>query len=178
MKNPWKKLSSKIVYKNDWFSIREDQVEKPGGREGIYGLVQITPSVLIVPLNENNETYLIGLYRYTTKKYSIEVPAGNTDGEDPLKAAKRELLEETGLTADEWVKIAEVTPYDGISEEVDYVYIAKNLRQTENPLDAKEGILEVKKVPFENVSDLIRSGEISNGQTITALSLARIYLEK
>lgn len=176
--NPWKRISSKIVYENPWFKIREDQVEKPGNRTGIYGLVEIPPSVLIVPINEQNETYLIGLYRYPTNKYSIEIPAGNTEGQEPLEAAKRELLEETGLVAGDWKKIGEVTPYDGISVEVDHVYLATNLEQTGQPLDQKEGILEVRRIPFEKAFDLIKSGEISNGQTITALSLAKIYLEK
>lgn len=169
-------MSSKIIYKNQWFSVREDEVEKPGNRTGTYGLVEITPSVLVVPINDLGETYLIGLFRYPTNKYSIEIPAGNTDGQEPLEAAKRELLEETGLTARKWQKIGEVTPYDGISTEIDHVYLARDLQQTNQQLDKDEGIMEITRVPFEKVFDLIKSGKISNGQTIIALSLAKAYL--
>lgn len=176
--NPWKKLTSKIVYKNPWFRVREDQVEKPGDRKGIYGLVESSPAVLVVPVNDQNEVYLIGLFRYPTNKYSIEIPAGSSDGEDLLMAAKRELLEEAGLIAKDWLKIGKTTPYDGISAEVDHVYLARSLTKTNQPLDANEGIKEIRKVPFDKVFDLIKSGEISSGQTITALTLAKLYLEK
>lgn len=175
--NPWKKLSSRIAYKNSWFSVREDQVEKPGNREGVYGVVQSPPSVFIVAINSRQEVYLVGLFRYPTGKYGLEMPAGGAENEDLLKAAKRELLEEAGLNAKNWEKIGEFTPWNGISDEVSHVFMAKNLEETGSELDRDEGILEVRKVLFTKVFDLIKSGEISDGQTITALTLAKIHLE-
>lgn len=177
-KNPWKTLSSKIVYENPWFRVREDQALKPGNRKGIYGIVQTQPSVFTIALDSNDEIYLIGMYRYPTGKYALELPAGGSEKQDLLEAAKRELLEETGVEAKEWIKVGEFTPWNGISDEVSHVYIAKNLRETGSPVDEDEGILEVRKVPFENVFDLIESGEISDGQTISALTLAKIHLDK
>lgn len=176
--NPWKKISSKVVYKNDWFQLREDQVEKPGNRSGIYGYIDIYPAVSIVALNEKDEVYLIGQFRYPTGGYSVEVPTGGSDGEELLVAAKRELKEETGLEAKEWIQVGEFRPYDGISNEIDYVFLARNLTETNSEPDPKEGILEVRKVPFTKVFDLIESGEIHSGQTISALTLAKLYLDK
>jgi 8-oxo-dGTP pyrophosphatase MutT (NUDIX family) len=178
MDNPWKKISSKIVYKNAWFQVREDTVEKPGDRKGIYGVVDTPPSVFIVALTEDNEVYLTGLYRYPTGKYGLEIPAGGSDDEDLLEAAKRELLEEVGLKAESWVKVGQFTPWNGISSEVSHVFLAKDLKETGGELDPYEGIIEIKKVGFTKIFDLIKSGEISDGQTITALTLAKLYLEK
>lgn len=175
--NPWKKLSSRIVYENPWFKVREDQVEKPGNRQGIYGVVDTPPSVFIIALNEKNEIYLTGLYRYPTGKYGLELPAGNSDNEDLLHAAKRELKEEVGLEAQNWKKVGEFTPWNGISSEVSHVFIATILKETGNKIDPEEGILEIKKYAFANVFDLIKSGEIRDGQTISALTLAKLYLD-
>ncbi len=176
--SPWKKISSKIVYENEWFLVREDEVEKPGNREGIYGVVQTPPSVFAVALNDENEVYLVGLFRYPVDKYGLEVPAGSSDNEDLLEAAKRELLEETGIKAKTWEKVGAFTPLNGISNEVSNVFIARNLEETGSEPDVNEGILEVRRVPLSEVNNLIRSGEISDGQTISALTLVRLHLEK
>jgi 8-oxo-dGDP phosphatase len=177
-RNPWKQLSSKIVYKNDWFSVREDQVEKPGNRTGVYGVLQTAPSVFIVALTDDNEVYLTGLYRYPTGKYGLEVPAGGSDYEDLLEAAKRELLEEVGLKAKEWEKIGQFTPLNGIANEVSHVFLARDLEETGTEIDPNEGIIEIRKVAFEKVFDLVESGEISDGQSISALTFAKLYLDK
>lgn len=177
MKNPWKKLSSKVVYKNDWFSVREDQVEKPGDRTGIYGVLDTPPSVFIVALNAKDEVYLTGLFRYPTGKYGLEIPAGSSDNQDLLEAAKRELLEETGLKAKTWEKVGQFTPLNGIASETSHVFLARDLEETGSQLDVNEGIMELKKVPFDQVFELIKSEEINDGQSIAALSLAEHYLK-
>ena len=102
-KNPWKMLSSKIIYKNKWICLREDQVITPYGTKGIYGFIETHPAIGIVPLNENIATYLVGQYRYTLNTYSWEIPeGGGHPGESHLETAKRELSEETGLKANKW----------------------------------------------------------------------------
>lgn len=178
MKNPWKQLSSKIVYKNQWFSVREDETEKPGNRRGIYGVLETAPSVFIVALTEDKEVYLTGLFRYPTGKYGLEVPAGGSDYEDLLGAAKRELQEEVGLRALKWDKIGEFTPLNGIANEVSHVFLAQDLEETGTEIDPNEGIMEIRRVSFEKVFDLVRSGEISDGQSISALTFAKLHLEK
>lgn len=176
--NPWKTISSKIVYENPWFKVREDETEKPGNRTGVYGVVLTPPTVFTVALNEKDEIYLIGMFRYPTGKYGLELPAGGSDNQDLLEAAKRELVEETGVKAKTWEKAGEFTPWNGISDEVSHVFIARDVEETDNQIDPNEGILEVRKVAFEKVFDLVKSGEISDGQTISALTLAKIHLGK
>lgn len=176
MDNPWKKLKSKVVYKNPWFSVREDEVKKPGNRQGIYGVVQTPPTVFTVALDSKKRIYLVGLFRYPTGKYGMELPAGGSDNQDLLEAAKRELLEETGVKAKTWIKVGQFTPWNGISDEISHVYLARGLEETGSQIDPDEGIMEIKKVAFEKVFDLVKSGEISDGQTISALVLTGIYL--
>jgi 8-oxo-dGTP pyrophosphatase MutT (NUDIX family) len=177
-KNPWKKLSSKVVYQNQWFSVREDEVDKPGNRHGIYGVVETPQSVFAVALNEKDEVYLVGLFRYPVDKYGLEIPAGSSDNQDLLEAAKRELLEETGIKAKSWERIGVFTPLNGIVNEVSNIFLATDLEETGSEPDQNEGIMEVRRVPFEKVFDLVKSGEISDGQTIAALTLAKIHLNK
>lgn len=169
-------MSSKIVYENPWFKVREDQVEKPGNRTGIYGVVLSPPTVFIVALNSEDEVYLVGLFRYPTGKYGLELPAGGSDNQDILEAAKRELLEETGIKAQKWEKVGGFNPWNGISDEVSNVFIATELQETGGEIDPHEGILEIRKVPFTKVFELIKSGEISDGQSISAILLTGIHL--
>ena len=82
MKNPWKKLSSREVYKNPWIRLREDKVISPNGTNTIYGIVEAHPAIGIAPITENLETYLVGQYRYAPDTYSWEIPeGGGEDGE-------------------------------------------------------------------------------------------------
>jgi len=96
MKNNWKKLSSRTVFKNPYYQIRRDYVIKPNGTKGFYDVIIRHPSVFIVAVNKKREACLIELYRYTNQINSLEIPAGNSEGQPPLVAAKKELLEETG----------------------------------------------------------------------------------
>jgi 8-oxo-dGTP pyrophosphatase MutT (NUDIX family) len=146
MKKPrslWKTLGSKSVYENPYFKVREDQVARPNGTRGKYFVIETKPSVFTVALTPENEVYLIGIHRYTTKQYSTEVPGGSTDGQKPLQAAKRELWEETGLKARQWKKIGEFQVWNGPAEEIACVFLATGLTETGCNKMLDEGIAEV-----------------------------------
>lgn len=178
MKNPWKTLSSRIAYETPYIKVREDKVVRPDGNLGIYSVIENTPAVFVVALTENDEIYLINLYRYPTKQMSIEVPAGNTDGEDVIKAAYRELLEETGLTADRVEIVGKFQSYNGLANEVSVTVIATGLVQTKDNKTKEEGIAWVKKYPIRKVLELIRTGKLTDGQSIAAIIQALMYLKK
>jgi hypothetical protein len=99
--NPWTTLSSRPVYDNPWIRVREDQVLRPDGLPGIYGVVQFkNRAVGVLPIDGEGRIWLVGQYRYPLKAYSWEIPEGGSGpSETPEATAHRELREETGLIA-------------------------------------------------------------------------------
>ena len=97
----WKKLSSRTIFENDWMRVLEDHVINPGGGENQYGYIHFkNRAIAILPLDDGGNTWLVGQDRYTLGEYSWELPMGGAPfDEAPLDAAKRELREETGLSA-------------------------------------------------------------------------------
>ncbi len=177
MKNPWKKLSSKVVYTNPWYTVRVDKVITPEGKPGTYHVISKLPAVFVVAVNEKQEVALIRLFRYPTQTWSIEIPAGGVEvGESPLVAAKRELQEETCLKAKSWKKLAYLQGYNGVSDQMYYVYLAQGLVQTTNNQQLEEGIERVDFIPFRKISKMIQAGKITDAGSITPLLLAGLEL--
>ena len=178
MKNPWKTLSSKQIYKNDWIRLREDRVITPTGSNGIYGVVETKPAIGIIPLTDDLQTYLVGQYRYTLDVYSWEIPeGGGIDGETNLQAAKRELVEETGLTAKRWLDMGSLYTSNSITNEIAYIYLAEDLRQGKAQPDHTED-LQVRKLPFTEAWQLVLSGEIKDSMAVIGLMRVQHYLKE
>jgi 8-oxo-dGTP pyrophosphatase MutT (NUDIX family) len=173
--NPWKIVSKKEIYDNPWINLTEYQVINPSGNPGIYGKVHYKNIAIgILPLDEDMNTYLVGQYRFTLNQYSWELPeGGGIIGVDPLESAKRELLEETGLKASKWTEIQRMHLSNSVSDELCILYIAKGLEQHEaEPEDTEQ--LIVKKVPFNEVYQMVCNGEITDSLAVTAILKARL----
>lgn len=171
----WTTRASRTVYENRWIHVREDDVTGPRG--GIYGVVRMQhPAVFVIALDAQERVCLVDLDRYTTGR-SIEVPAGGSDGEDPLAAAQRELLEETGVTASEWESLGRMNALNGIADAPEFVFLARGLTMRDaTSSQHEEGIDAVRWVPFADALRLIADGEITDGETIAALAFAGIRL--
>lgn len=132
--------------------------------------------VAIIPVWDNGDVTVVTQFRYPFGREMLEVPAGKRErGEDPLDCARRELSEETGLTAEEWVSLGAVDPSPGFCSERLHLYLARGLRQGEAHPDADE-LLNVSRVPMEELTKRIMSGEITDGKTIAAVFKAKTRL--
>jgi 8-oxo-dGTP pyrophosphatase MutT (NUDIX family) len=176
--NPWKTLNSEIKYKNDWVQVREDQVIRPDGAEGIYGVVETRIATGVVAFTPDYDVYLVGQYRYPTEIYSWETIQGGADlGEDPLETAKRELQEEAGLIAHSWEPLGhEIHLSNCISSEIGFNYIAQDLEETVATPEGTE-VLQIKKVTMGEAMHMVHKGEIQDGMTIMGLFHADHWLK-
>lgn len=177
----WETLATRTVYENRWMHVREDDVHGPGGR-GIYGVVTVRhPAVFIVAVDDADRVALVTIDRYATGGPSLEVPAGGTDGEDPLVGAQRELLEEIGVRADSWIEIGRMNALNGLANAPEHVFLATGLHAAAHDAELaatqqEEGIAEVRWVAFGEVLRLIRDGHVSDGETVAAIAFAAIHL--
>ena len=175
MKN-WITKSSKIVYKNQRFSIREDQIVRPDGTNGVYHVMDRPSVVVVVPITKNGEIYFIQINRYTTKETRWELPAGSSDKQNELLASKRELEEETGLTSDNWVSLGTIEVAPGMTGQLEYVFVARDVELTNKNKQDEENISNMQKFSYKKVLEMIKKGEIANGPTISAIMKASLVL--
>jgi 8-oxo-dGTP pyrophosphatase MutT (NUDIX family) len=168
--NPWTTLSSRPIYENPWISLREDQVLRPDGKDGIYGVVHFkNRAVGVLPVDEQGRVWLVGQYRYPLDAYSWEIPEGGCpESETPEATALRELHEETGLDAGRLELVATAHLSNSVSDELGYVFRATEL--TEGP-SAPEGCerIVVRRVEWEEAWGMLRRGEITDSLSVIAL---------
>jgi len=177
--NPWKTLSSKQVYDNDWISVSHQEVLNPAGGQGIYGTVHFkNVAVGILPLDENLNTWLVGQYRYPLASYSWEIPEGGGARDvDPLVSAQRELQEETGLVANRWTPLMQSHLSNSVSDEHAFVFVAQDLTLGEStPEDTEE--LVIKKLPFNQVVEMVMEGKITDSLAMLAVMKVQLLLDR
>ena len=168
--NPWRTVRRKPIYDNPWISLEEHDVINPAGNPGIYGVVHFkTKAIGIIPLDEDNNTWLIGQYRYSLNEYSWEIPMGGGDAnEPPLVSAKRELKEETGLEAASWENIMRIHTSNSVTDEEGFVFIARGLTQGSTAFDETEQLM-VKKLPFAECVEMVMNQEITDSLSIAGI---------
>jgi 8-oxo-dGTP pyrophosphatase MutT (NUDIX family) len=176
-KNPWKTLSQLKVYENPWIVVEEHQVINPSGGKGIYGKVYFKNKAIgIIALDEQMNTWLVGQYRYTLNEYSWEIPEGGGPvGVTPLESAKRELKEETGISANKWQQIMRFHTSNSVTDEEAFVFLAEELTFGKNQLDETEADLVLKKLPFKDALQMVMEGQITDSMSVAGiLKVARL----
>jgi 8-oxo-dGTP pyrophosphatase MutT (NUDIX family) len=168
--NPWQVKGTRKVYDNPWISVREDDVVQPDGNPGIYGVVHFKNKAIgILPIDDSGFVYLVGQYRFPLQRYSWEIPEGGCpEGEDPLAAAKRELLEETGLSAKQWRLLGKADLSNSATDEEALLYLATDLTHGDAAPEPTEE-LSYCRVTFAETLHMVNTGKITDAMSVLAI---------
>ncbi len=168
--NPWRRLARRIAYENPWIRVWEDDVRRPDGRRGIYGVVHfVHRAVGVVPLDAGGRVLLVGQWRYTLDAWSWEIPEGGArPDEDPRDAVGRELAEETGYAAGQWRELVRAHLSNSVSDEDAIVWVATDLRPGAASPEGTEQI-DLRWVEFDEALAMCRDGRITDAMSILGL---------
>ncbi len=168
--NPWTTVASRAIYENPWISVREDQVIRPDGHPGIYGVVHYKNKAIgVVPVDDDGHVWLVGQYRYPLNLYSWEIPEGGGHAdEEPEEAARRELREETGLVAERVEFIGRSHLSNSVGDELAYLYRATGLTLGESEPEGTER-LQVRRFDWPEVWAMVQDGRITDSMSVIAL---------
>jgi len=160
----WRVLKRSVAFSCPWYQIAREKIRLP-------------PAVMVVPVTADRRVVLLRQYRYPTRSFSYELPGGNTRGKAPLVTGKEELLQETGYRARRWTRLGRFHPYSGISDEVCFVYLARELEPGRQRLEDRE-FIQVITMPIGEVYRRVERNRIQDGMTLASLLLARSYLKR
>ena len=177
-RGPWRIRASRAVYANPWLSLVEHDVTRPDGQPGCYGVVGFANrAIAILPVFENGDTMLVGQHRFPQDRYSWEIPEGGAPlDEKPLAGARRELKEETGLSASSWREILAMDLSNSVTDEEAVGFLATGLSQGEAAPEGTEE-LRTRRIPFRAALDEAMSGAITDALTV-AMLLRAYYMAK
>ncbi len=171
-----KKTSAKFA--NDFFKVNEDSVIQPDGANGKYATVEFVPGVSVLPIDDEDFVYLTKQFRYQAGRETLEVIAGAVEeNETPMRAAKRELKEEVGITAGELTKVGKIQLDHSIIKSESTQYIARRLVFGKTRRDAEEE-MSVVKIKFSEAVEKVLSGEITHAPSCVLLLKASKLSEK
>ncbi len=177
--NPWKTLNSETVHESPWIKVDYHKVINPGGFDGHYSTVHFKNLAIgVIPIDKDMNTYLVGQFRYPIKEYSWEIPEGGGALDiPPVETAKRELQEETGITAKEYKHLVTSHISNSATDEKAIIYMARDLEFGDaNPEDDEE--LQCKKVSLNELFKMVNDGEITDSLTVMAAQKIELMLLK
>lgn len=174
---PWRRVARRVAYENPWVTVWHDDVVRPDGGAGIYGVVHFhNVAVGVVAIDAADRVVLVGQHRYTFDACSWEIPEGGAPaGEDPLEGARRELREETGLAAGTWRELCRAHLSNSVTDEEAVLFVATDLQQDAPDPEATED-LAIRWLPFEEAVQMTFDGGITDALTI--LALQRVALDR
>ncbi len=178
-KNPWKTLNTSKVYENKWIEVSHRDVLNPAGNPGIYGIVHFKNIAIgAIPLDEYQNTWLVGQYRYALDQYSWEIPEGGCPlGTAPLATAQRELLEEVGIKAQKWTEILKMDVSNSVTDEKAIVFVAQELQfGAASPEETEQ--LQIWNLPFQEAVQLVFDGTITDSLSVAGILKLHFLLQQ
>jgi ADP-ribose pyrophosphatase len=171
--HPWKKLSESVVYSNRWWTYKRDEVLLPSGEPGEYHYVHSLGSAMVVPIMSDGKILTVKQYRHLAEMESIELPCGSVKaGSSHDETAWKELIEETGFASDHLALVGKFNPYNGVTNEMCHVYVARNLRHVGALPDETEEF-ELLPLTIDEIDRMIANGTIWDGMSIAGWHLVR-----
>jgi ADP-ribose pyrophosphatase len=177
MPEEWKTLSQKKVHQNPWFEVFEVDLQRPDGSQTKYYTTQDGGAVFILAVKDG-KILVEKQFRYPMGRKVSQLPAGGIDGQDFLTAAKRELKEETGYTAEKWTRLAAYHPSPTKSSVIYEVYLAEGLQPGKPALEPGELDMECGFYSLHEIDSMVESGELVGSSNLACLYLYKMYLEK
>lgn len=168
--NPWQTLSTRLEFDNPWFTVTTHDTVAPDGSRPVYGKISFkNRAVAILPLDDQDHTWLVGQWRYTLGEYCWELPMGGAPREESLEAAAhRELKEETGLRASQLTLMMKLHTSNSITDEEGYVFLAEGLTAGEPEFDTTED-LAIRRLPFAEALAMVMDGRITDAITVAGI---------
>jgi ADP-ribose pyrophosphatase len=174
----WKKISEVILFENPWWTYKKDETKLPNGNQGVYHYVHTKGASMVVPILEDGRIVLVNQFRYLNDKESLEFPCGGVKANHSYEqTALHELEEEAGFSTQELHKVGEFNPYNGVTDEICRVFIARNLQAVPQKPDETEEF-ERKVIEPEIIDSLVTSGIIWDGMTIAAWTISKPFIIK
>jgi ADP-ribose pyrophosphatase len=173
------KTDSQEIFDGVILHVFKDTVKLPNGKSATREVIRHIGAVGVIPITDDGKVIIEKQFRYPLNRIVTEIPAGKLDSftEDRLCAAKRELEEETGYTAAEWIPLGDYIPTCAYCDERITLYMAKGLQLGQRHLDEDE-FLNFEAVPLEELVEQVMNGTITDGKTQVAILKAARYLEK
>ena len=177
---PWRRGAVATVYVNQWIRVEHHEVTDPTGRPGVYGVVRFRNRALgCVPLHEDGTVTLVGQHRYPLNLWSWEIPEGGGGlDNDPLDEIRRELLEEAGLSAREWIPLGNLHTSNSVSDETATLWLARGLEQGKADPESTEGDMRLWRLPFAEAVEMALDGRLTDAITVAGLLRARWWLDR
>jgi 8-oxo-dGTP pyrophosphatase MutT (NUDIX family) len=174
---PWRRVGRRVAYQNPWLTVWHDDVIRPDGAPGIYGVVHFANRAIgILALDEEDRVLLVGQHRYPLAAYTWEIPEGGGGlDESPLEAARRELAEETGFRAGSWRELGRAALSNSVTDEIAVFFIATELRAGAAAPEGTEE-LQTRWVPFDEAVAMTLDGRIDDA--LSTLAIQREALER
>lgn len=175
--NPWTTLDRTKAYESPWISVEHHNVLNPAGKPGIYSVVHFKKLAIgVLPLDDENYTWIVGQFRYPLDVYTWEIPEGGGDRDvDPVESARRELLEECGIIAGRYIPIQQLQLSNSATDEVAHLFVARQLTFTAAQPEENEQ-LRIRKVHFDELYRMVEQGEVTDSLSVAAVLKAKLMM--